>query len=316
MRRYTYLCCLFFLSLTVQVENVLAAEQQASHFMAVQKAAEQGNVEAQYALGAMYFTGRGVTRDDAKAVQWFQKAADQGNPKAQYYLSVAYESGWGVTRDSAKAIRLRDNAAEQGAAEAQYALGLMYLDGDGISINGIRKDLAKAVQWFQRAADQGHAESQYYLGIMYAYEQGIPKDEVKAIQWFRKAAKQKYHNAQYFLSKIRNGKFPKAIVFTGEVDLTGNKTGSIGSVGNCLSFEHTSELTGRITKVCDGGDICTVTVTVTEHKAIDGLISIELVKANPQSPARKLAARLASHASTAPPASSSASQDELKKTPG
>jgi hypothetical protein len=46
------------------------------------KAAEQGHVDAQNNLGALYFTGEGVDRDEQKAIEWFEKAAAQGNEEA------------------------------------------------------------------------------------------------------------------------------------------------------------------------------------------------------------------------------------------
>jgi TPR repeat protein len=38
--------------------------------------AEQGNVDAQYALGICYDNGKGVEKDHAKAWEWFQKSAN------------------------------------------------------------------------------------------------------------------------------------------------------------------------------------------------------------------------------------------------
>ena len=45
-------------------------------------------MDAQNNLGAMYFTGEGVDRDEKKAVEWFKKAAAQGNEEAQANLDA------------------------------------------------------------------------------------------------------------------------------------------------------------------------------------------------------------------------------------
>jgi TPR repeat protein len=45
--------------------------------------AEQGNVYAQYNLGAMYDEGKGVPQDHAEAVKRYRKAAEQGFARAQ-----------------------------------------------------------------------------------------------------------------------------------------------------------------------------------------------------------------------------------------
>ena len=50
---------------------------------AVRLAAEQGDADAQYNLGAMYDNGRGVPEDDAEAVRWFRLAVEQGHAGAQ-----------------------------------------------------------------------------------------------------------------------------------------------------------------------------------------------------------------------------------------
>jgi hypothetical protein len=47
------------------------------------KAAEQGDVDAQYKLGQMYYYGDGVGADFSKAVEWYTRAAEQGHEKAK-----------------------------------------------------------------------------------------------------------------------------------------------------------------------------------------------------------------------------------------
>ena len=44
-----------------------------------EKAALQGNVDAQLKIGIMYFKGEGVHQDYAHAKEWFGKACDNGN---------------------------------------------------------------------------------------------------------------------------------------------------------------------------------------------------------------------------------------------
>jgi TPR repeat protein len=47
---------------------------------------EQGDAEAQFALGLMYDNGEAVSQDKAEAVRWYRMAAEQGNAKAQASL--------------------------------------------------------------------------------------------------------------------------------------------------------------------------------------------------------------------------------------
>ena len=69
-------------------------------------------------LGECYFLGKGINWDFDEAVYWFQKAAQQGNADAQYYLGECYYHGLGVKKDKRQGIRWYQNAARQGHADA------------------------------------------------------------------------------------------------------------------------------------------------------------------------------------------------------
>jgi len=85
----------------------------------LQPLATKGSKAAQYYLGLMYEKGRGVTRNDAEAAQWFRRAADQGHADAQYSLAVMYMDGRGVARDDYEALDWLTLAAKQGHKPAQ-----------------------------------------------------------------------------------------------------------------------------------------------------------------------------------------------------
>jgi TPR repeat protein len=149
------------------------------------EAAEKGYARAQFNLGDLYFRGEGVPQDYAEAVYWTRKAADQGDAKAQVGLGYMYSNGVGLPQDYAEALNCYRKAAEQGDAAGQHALGYMYFNGQGVPQN-----YAQAFQWIQKAADQGDAEAQSALGYMYAKGQGVTKDRTEALRWYRKAAEQ------------------------------------------------------------------------------------------------------------------------------
>ncbi|MEE2636236.1 MAG: tetratricopeptide repeat protein [Acidobacteriota bacterium] len=76
--------------------------------------AEAGVPGAQFTLGDMHATGRGVPQDDTQAVYWYRLAADQGLPEAQFTLGVMYAEGRGVSQDTAEAAHWYHLAAAQG----------------------------------------------------------------------------------------------------------------------------------------------------------------------------------------------------------
>ena len=69
----------------------------------LRKSAEQGDANAQFALGARYATGEDVPRNYSTAVQWFSRAAEQGQVLAQATLGAYYWEGRGVHQDLDKA---------------------------------------------------------------------------------------------------------------------------------------------------------------------------------------------------------------------
>ena len=87
-----------------------------------QKAADQGDADAQFELGWHYETGSGVEKDESEAVRWYQEAADQGHMGAQFELGWHYETGRGVEEDESEAVRWYQEAADQGHMDAQSAL--------------------------------------------------------------------------------------------------------------------------------------------------------------------------------------------------
>lgn len=150
----------------------------------LRKAAEQGDVNAQYDFGVLHANGKGgLPKNHAESLKWFRKSAEQGHAQAQYGLVMSYAFGFGVPKDNAKAIKWCRKAADQGHAEAQVYLGRIYDKGDGVP-----EDAAEAAKWFRKSAEQGDSYGQFRLGAMYANGEGVPEDDARAFVWFSVAA--------------------------------------------------------------------------------------------------------------------------------
>jgi hypothetical protein len=73
--------------------------------------AKDGDCDAEFSMGLLYFEGRAVTKSYEKGRQWWTKAADKGQPQARISLGVMYSHteipyslfqcrrGCGVNRD-------------------------------------------------------------------------------------------------------------------------------------------------------------------------------------------------------------------------
>lgn len=83
-------------SLTGDISNIFndGNEREKSQIEAAKwylKAAEQGHIEAQNAIGLIYMEGaNGLSQDYSKAIGWLEKAANQGSETAPYDLSAIY----------------------------------------------------------------------------------------------------------------------------------------------------------------------------------------------------------------------------------
>lgn len=147
--------------------------------------ANNGDANAQGALGFRYYTGDRIPQDYKQAVHWWTKAANQGDTNAQFFLGACYYGGYGVAQDYKQAVYWFTKAANQGVANAQYYLGFCYYEGYGVA-----QDYKQAVYWYTKAANQGHATAQYYLGFFYHYGFGVAKDCRQALNWVKKAKAQ------------------------------------------------------------------------------------------------------------------------------
>jgi len=164
------------------------------------KEAEQGRVNAQVLLGAVYTLGMGVKQDSVEAMKWWRKAAEQGDVDAQFQLGLAYARGDGVKNNATETAKWWRRAAEQGHAEAQFQLARMYIEG-ATREQSFAEATAEVLKWYRKAAEQGHAEAQFSLGVIYDSGLLVKKDYTEAIKWYRKAAEQGYLAAQTELGR-------------------------------------------------------------------------------------------------------------------
>ena len=187
------MCCLYPQNAAGQSPTPTPATD--TFFTELRGRAEEGEKDAQYTLGAMYFIGEGMPKDATEAAKWFHRAAEQGHANAQGQLGALYAQGIGVPQDYVEAVKWARRAAEQGHAAAELLLGACYQAGWGVP-----QDYTEAAKWYRRAAEQGLAMAQFSVGVMYAKGEGVPKDATEAVKWSRRAAEQGHADAQYNLS--------------------------------------------------------------------------------------------------------------------
>jgi uncharacterized protein len=152
--------------------------------------AEEGNSGAQYYLGQMYLTGRGVDRDEARAFELLSAAAEAGDARAQVNMGLFYEAGRMVERDVVAAAEWFRQAADAGMPFAQTKLGVLYQRGEGVDL-----DLDRARELYEAAAAQGDVYALRNLGYLFENGLGVEQDFAEAERWYRLAMAEGYPGA-------------------------------------------------------------------------------------------------------------------------
>jgi TPR repeat protein len=165
----------------------LGGNERAFEF--ISKAAERNIAKAQWRLGHMYSTGKGVARSESHACYWYYRAAEQGLAEAQFSLGLACIEGRGVAINQNRAVTWLKRAADQGHADAQGVLGAMYASG-----NGATKDEQLATELLTKSANQGRTNAQFVLDLHRLDQSNglhLSPDEVPGVVAF---LRELYHN--------------------------------------------------------------------------------------------------------------------------
>jgi TPR repeat protein len=165
---------------------------------AIEAAAEAGDAEAQFKLGALYANGKGVKQDSHTAAKWLRKSAKQGWVAAQTLLAWCYAGGNGVSQNAAEALEWYSKAAEQGDIDAMSSLADLYLEGKP----GVEKHPSAALNWYEQAANLGHPKAQYMLGKLLAEGEVVAQNDEAAFQWLSLAIMNDSEPAQKALAML------------------------------------------------------------------------------------------------------------------
>ncbi len=114
--------------------------------------AEQGNLEAQYALALRYLDGKGVKANTKEALFWLNKGIEQNYPKAVYRYAKLFEEGRAVPKNAKTAAEWYLKAAQLGIIGAQRKMGELYRSGTGVN-----KDMVAAYAWYNVTAAASNA---------------------------------------------------------------------------------------------------------------------------------------------------------------
>lgn len=167
-------------------------------FKLFQQAAEDGETEAYFYIGEMYYKGEGVTQDYEKAMIWFTKAVEAGDNNAISRLGRIYLQGKGIPQDYEKASELFLQAVDLGNSDGAFYLGMMHAEGLYYP-----QDYQEALQWFKEAANAGNVTAVMNIGHLYYKGLLGKKDSEAAEPWYEKACYLGAEKACEALAKIK-----------------------------------------------------------------------------------------------------------------
>lgn len=141
--------------------------KKAQKYVTEYNAIEKNDAKAQREIGDYYYE-KGTMSDFAKAVQWYEKAAEQGDTEAQIKMGDCCFFGYGIKRNQEKAIEWYEKAAKKGDVNAKERLsvyckkiGDFYYSGQGRP-----KDWEKAKEWYKKAVEQGNEKAKERLVLL------------------------------------------------------------------------------------------------------------------------------------------------------
>lgn len=137
--------------------------------------AEQGDADAERAMGQLLMQNCTGLQDKPAGVEWLTKAAAAGNISARNQLGSAYLTGHGVALDDNKAFALFSQTAAAGNAVGEMELGYLYTAG-----RGVPQDRYQGLQWTVKAAEQGNAAALGNIAGAYMRGEILEKDTDRA----------------------------------------------------------------------------------------------------------------------------------------
>ena len=133
-------------------------------------AARRGHANAMCFLGDCYKVGKGVKRDDQKAVTFYRKSARKGFVVAIHNLAICYYYGEGVEQNGQATYVLLRTAANRGDTMSQSRFSMLY-SGE---VGSVQRNIG-AISW---PAEPRLVETE------------VEEDEQKAMQLVREPARQ------------------------------------------------------------------------------------------------------------------------------
>lgn len=135
--------------------------EQIEEINRLKRSANEGDVDAQFTLGDLYFWGNDIPQNYEEAFSWMKMAAENGVPEAQHNLSNYYYQGVGTEIDEAASFYWIKEAASHEFAPSFFILAVKYFNGSGTN-----RDLQAALLWAEKAKEHANEEAENFLHLV------------------------------------------------------------------------------------------------------------------------------------------------------
>ena len=166
------------------------AINQAKALELYKKAAALDSVYGFFNVGFLYWNGPEEIQDSEQALQYLKKAAQMGYTYALSFIGDIYRTGPEELIDYAEAKRYYQKGVDVNEINAIKGMALLYLLGQGVTQNN-----AMGAFYLKKAADKGNAWAMYHLGRLYYYGEGIPRNPKLALDYLQMAYDANYPDA-------------------------------------------------------------------------------------------------------------------------
>lgn len=169
-------------------------------FICFKKAAQRGNIHAQFLVGTILSTGK-INPNTEKicninkkvAALLYEQAAKHNHLQAINYLALMYEKGDGIEKNLKKAIELYTQGTLYNCAESHLGLGYVYCK---------LQDWSNAYKHYKLAAEKQNPNAMFCLARMYEKGQGVLRNSEKSLTWLKSSADMNFPPAQCSLGII------------------------------------------------------------------------------------------------------------------
>ncbi|MBE6536673.1 MAG: sel1 repeat family protein [Ruminococcaceae bacterium] len=144
----------FYRYLRLLADNAKSLGFDSAYFYLTSLLANNGDINAECALGVMLLEGKGCERNEEKALAVLEMNITHKNPAAAVYLGEEYLAGRFLEKNNELAMKYFKKASDLGYPEAYERLGDIYRCAEGAD-----KDVGRAIELYELAAAGGCASA-------------------------------------------------------------------------------------------------------------------------------------------------------------